>query len=96
MTQAAQHVCGVEKGISGPRFWLGASASGSGSRLSPEERAARDAEKARKAAEKAEAKAAKVREAEVAAYDVLLDALELAAKGGRLTTEQAARLAGLQ
>jgi len=95
ITAATQAILGVSGGVSGPRWW-GVTKSGSGrSRLSPEERAARDAEKARKAAEKAEAKAAKEREIEVAALDRVIDMLEAAAEVGRLTDEQVGRLKGL-
>ena len=93
MTAAAQHVTGATKGISGPRFWLGSSASGrSGSRLTPEQRAARAAQKAAEKARKAEAKASALRAAEVAALGELIAVILKAQESGRLTAEQKATL----
>ena len=91
LTAIGQVITG-QKHMSGPRFFGLAESAGSGrGRLGAEAKAFRDADRARKAAEKA----AKVREAEVAAYDVLIDAIEVAVKGGRLTTEQVKRLKSL-
>ena len=66
LTAAAQFVLNVTGGVSGPRWWLGASTSGTGkggSRLTPEEQAVRDAERALKAQERALKAKAKADEA---------------------------------
>ena len=105
LTAAAQYVLNVTGGVSGPRWWLGASTSGGGkggTRLTPEEQAVRDAERALKAqaramkakakAEEAARKAAvkageEARRAEVA-FDAMIGLLMAAAREGRLTTAQ--------
>ena len=97
LTAAGKHVVSGGSGdskvsMSGVRFWLGASASGAGSRLSPEERAAKAAAKAAEKTRIAEAKASALREKEVAALTKVVEMLEAAASAGRLTPDLVARL----
>ena len=107
MTAAAQAVLSVKGGVSGPRFWLGSSGTGKGgTRLTAEEQAVRDAERAMKAQEralkakakadetarKAAAKAADEAKRAEAAFKTMLGMLESAAQKGRLTDAQLARL----
>ena len=108
LTAAAQYVLNVTGGVSGPRWWLGASTSGGGkggTRLTPEEQAVRDAERAMKAQERALKAKAKADEAArkaveegkrtEAAYDQMIGLLMAAAREGRLTTAQVSRLSAL-
>jgi len=91
LTAAAKRILGVTGGVSGPRWWLGSSVSGR-SRLTREQRAAREAQKAADKARKAEEKAAALRAAEVTALDEVIGMLREAITDGRLTDEQRAKL----
>ena len=98
LTAAAQFLLQVTGGVSGPRWWLGASTSGSGkggTRLTPEEQAVRAAQKAADKARKGEKRAKALRAAEVAALDELIAMIVKANEDGRLTEEQLERLRGI-
>ena len=89
LTAAAQHVLGVSGGVSGPRWWLGSSASKTGSRLPV---GARKAKAAAERARKLEAKAKVARDVEIAAWDEVIALLVAAKAAGRLTEKQRERL----